>query len=116
MEVNCFGAVEDQAILYEMKDRAQVREFREHLQITPCRRKAPYRCTDYPATDWYTGDQRLAVTAITAWPSLRWRGFRGDVSLTPVPRRPRVMQQTGAPEAGFWSDMISGSLARPHAI
>jgi hypothetical protein len=80
--MDCCGAVDGQAILYEIKDPAQVRDFRDHIQIAPRRWTAPCRCCGYPGIDWYAGDRRLALTAITTIPCLRWVGFRGDVFLT----------------------------------
>lgn len=78
---DCCGPVDNQRILFEVVDPAEVAQVRQHLQFrgfpsTGC------GCCGYPGMDWYCGDTRVAHTSVQHWGGIRWRQFKGDAHLT----------------------------------
>jgi hypothetical protein len=96
---NCCGPVDNNPILFEITDSAEVAEIASQLQFvsrtTNNSSRESCQCCGYPGMDWYKGDTRIALTSIQHGQAIRWRGFTtarwfgrrigyGDGPLTPT--------------------------------
>ena len=80
---NCCASVDNDRILFEVTDEEELREVQHELVLEPGRPGFQCMCCGYPGIDWYRGDRQLALTSIQHDEAIRWRGFPGDVALTP---------------------------------
>jgi hypothetical protein len=83
---NCCASVDEDRILFEVTDEAELREVQHKLELEPGRPDSQCMCCGYPGIDWYRGGRRLALTSMHHDEAIRWIGFPGDVALTPSAR------------------------------
>lgn len=81
----CTTNVDDEAVLLVLTNQADIAEFNGLIRF-----RAPVmkcKCCGYPGVDWWKGEERLALTSVQHGHALRWKGFSGDVDLTPASSR-----------------------------
>ena len=76
---NCCGPVDDQSILFEVTDPAEIESVRANLEFAGT--TGPCMCCGFPGIDWYQGTERIALTAVQHGKAIRWRGW-ADLRLT----------------------------------
>lgn len=79
---DCCGSVDGQRVLFETSDSAEIQQLREHTEIVQEKPGVPCGCCGYPRIDWYSGDKRLALTALKHGYSIRWKGIPSEMPLT----------------------------------
>ncbi len=79
---DCYGAVDDQPVLFEVTDLDEIREVRKRLQFEREQETTSCFCCGYPGIDWYEGDKRVALTSLQHRYRIRWKDFPGDARLT----------------------------------
>jgi len=75
---DCCGPVDDEAILFEVTDPAEIKTVLMHLDFTG--RTSPCECCGFPGIDWYRGKERIALTAMQHRKAMRWADG-GDLCL-----------------------------------
>jgi hypothetical protein len=80
---DCCGPVDDEAVLFEVTDPAEIKEVRAHIDFTGT--VYPCNCCGFPGIDWYCGKERLALTAVQHERAIRW-GYE-DFSLSDQSRQ-----------------------------
>ena len=68
---NCCGPADDEAVLFEVTDPAEIKAVRANIEFTGTER--PCSCCGFPGIDWYCGNERLALTSIQHGTAIRWR-------------------------------------------
>jgi hypothetical protein len=70
--------LDQQRILFQITDPAEVRRLSEGLRFQPDQKPSPCSHWGYPGIDWYQGERRLAMTAVLHYKMIRWDRFPGD--------------------------------------
>lgn len=82
----CQKNVDDQPILCEITNRAEVAAFGKQIRFSGIGFKCC--CCGHPGIDWWQGDRKIALTAMHHGRALRWSGFSmGDAQLTTASRQ-----------------------------
>ena len=70
---DCCGPVDDEAVLFEVTDPAEIKAVFEHLKFTGT--TGSCACCGFPGIDWYHGHERLALTAVQHGLAIRFGGL-----------------------------------------
>ncbi|MHB1033753.1 MAG: hypothetical protein ACYC35_14640 [Pirellulales bacterium] len=77
---DCCGPVDDEAILFQVTDPAEIEEVLANLEMAESRPHCA--CCGFPGIDFYRGQTRVALTSVQHGDAIRWSGWFCDLRLS----------------------------------